>query len=128
MVAIKSHEELEVFQRSIDCAVRVFQTCRSLPDFERFRLVDQWLRCSRSVPANLAEAWRKRYYRPHFLSKLSDAEAEAAECQVWALLAVRYGYITEKEGNALKDDYEELIRMIVGMVTTATKWVLPRSK
>jgi four helix bundle protein len=87
MGLIKTHEDLIVFQNSIDVAVDVFHACKQLPNAEKYLLIDQWLRCSRSVPANIAEAWRKRYYKPHFLSKLSDAEAEAAESQVAAPLS-----------------------------------------
>jgi four helix bundle protein len=118
---------LIVFQHAIEAAVRVFKICRTLPESERRELRMQWLRASRSVPANLAEAWRKRYYRAHFVSKLSDAEGEAAECQVWALLSYRYGYISEETSALVRNDYDVILRQVVTMSREFAKWSMPRN-
>jgi four helix bundle protein len=128
MALVRTHEDLIVFQNSIDVAVEVFHLCKQLPAAERHLMIDQWLRCSRSVPANLAEAWRKRYYKPHFLSKLSDAEAEAAECQVWALLAYKYGYLDESTSKNIRARYDEILAQIVVMARDADQWVFKRKK
>jgi four helix bundle protein len=76
---IQSHRELEVYQLAFETAMRVFELSKSFTKEERYSLTDQIRRSSRSVCANLAEAWRKRRYEGAFLLKLNDAEAEAAE-------------------------------------------------
>ena len=80
--SISNHRQLEVYQRAFAAAMELFALSKSFPVEERFSLTDQVRRSSRSVCANLAEAWRKRRYEAAFISKLSDAEAEAAETQV----------------------------------------------
>jgi len=82
-------------------------------------------RSSRSVCANLAEAWRKRRYEASFINKLSDAEAEAAETQVWVEFAVRCGYMEAKTGEELLISYENIIGKIVGMINNFQPWLLP---
>ena len=80
---ITRHTELDVYKKAFDAAMRVFRNSKEFPKEELYSLVDQMRRSSRSVCANLAEAWRKRRYEAAFISKLSDSEAEAAETQVW---------------------------------------------
>ena len=72
------------------------KTSKSFPSEERYSLTDQVRRSSQSICANIAEAWRKRRYEASFLSKLSDAEAEAAESQVWLEFAFQCGYFKEE--------------------------------
>ena len=79
---VKDYEDLRVFQGAMDAAMRIFDITKTFPAEERYSLVDQIRRSSRSVCANIAEAWRKRRYKKAFISKLSDAEAEAGETQV----------------------------------------------
>jgi four helix bundle protein len=124
MAPITRHDDLLIFQRAIDAAVLVFYACKSLPRSERFELQSQWLRSSRSVPANVAEMWRKRYYRPHFLSKLTDIEAEAAESQVWALLSYRFEYISEATYTELYNAFDEVLRLAVAMGKEADRWTM----
>jgi four helix bundle protein len=90
MGKIVRHNDLEVYQRAVEAAMRIFQASKSLPKEETYSLTDQIRRSSRSVCANLAEAWRKRRYKAAFISKLSDAEGEAAETEVWIELAKRW--------------------------------------
>ena len=73
---IRTHQELEVYQMAFDAAMRIFQLTKSFPKEERYSLVDQIRRSSRSVCSNIGEAWRKRRYEAAFVSKLSDSEAE----------------------------------------------------
>ncbi len=80
---IRDFRELEVYQLALEAAMQIFQFSKAFPAEERYSLTDQMRRCSRSVCANVGEAWRKRRYPNAFVSKLSDAEAEAAETQVW---------------------------------------------
>lgn len=87
-------------------------------------MVDQLRRCSRSVAANLAEAWRKRRYKAAFVAKLNDAEAEATEAQTWIELAFRCGYFDQKTANELDEAYEHIIGQIVTMIRQPGKWTL----
>jgi len=85
------HFELDVYKKSFAAAMKIFELSKSFPAEERYSLTDQ-IRCSsRSVCANEAEAWRKRVYRAHFASKLTDSEAEAAETQTWLQFAAECG-------------------------------------
>lgn len=82
MTNIRSYKELRVYQAAIDAAMRIFEITKRFPLEERYSMVDQMRRASRSVCANLGEAWRKRRYPAHFVSKLSDTEREAEETRV----------------------------------------------
>ena len=86
---IRSYKERRVYQAAIDAAMRVFEITKRFPAQERFSMVDQMRRASRSVCSNIGEAWRKRRYPAHFKSKLSDSEGEAEETRVWLDLAFR---------------------------------------
>lgn len=101
----------------------VFELSKGFPREEAYSLIDQIRRASRSVCANLAEAWRKRRYTAAFIGKLSDAETEAAEMQVWIEFAVRCGYVDRTAGAALYRSYDGIIRTIVGMITHSDSWV-----
>ena len=79
---IRTHQDLEVYRKAFDSAMQIFEMSKSFPKDERYSLTDQIRRSSRSVCANLAEAWRKRRYEKAFISRLSDSESEAAETQV----------------------------------------------
>jgi len=78
-----SFKDLTVYQKAFDQAMKIFDVTKSFPKSEQFSLTDQIKRSSRSVCANFAEAWRKRRYIAHFVSKLTDADAEASETTVW---------------------------------------------
>lgn len=78
---IRSHAELEVYRLAFQAAMEIFELSKAFPVEERYSLTDQIRRSSRSVCANVAEAWRKRRYHAAFIAKLSDSEAEAAETQ-----------------------------------------------
>ena len=82
---VRSHQDLEVYQLAFEAAMKIFELSKGFPIEERYSLIDQMRRSSRSVCANLAEAWRKRRYEAAFIAKLSDSEAEAAETQTWIL-------------------------------------------
>ena len=80
---IRNYRDLRVYQNAFEVAMKIFEITKSFPVEEKFSMVDQMRRSSRSVCANLAEAWRKRRYKKHFVSKLSDCEGEAEETRVW---------------------------------------------
>lgn len=88
MGRIQSHEELDVYKLDFESAMRIFELSKQFPREEVYALTDQIRRASRSVCANIAEAWRKRRYVAAFVSKLSDAEAEAVEVQTWLGCAI----------------------------------------
>src|SRR5918996_507464 len=94
----------------------IFQATKAFPSEETYSLTDQIRRSSRSVCANLAEAWRKRRYKAAFISKLSDAEGEAAETQVWLEFAVSCGYLNRDASAPLYKTYDEILRMLVAMI------------
>jgi four helix bundle protein len=121
---IVSHTDLDCYRRSFDAAMRVFHLSRKFPKEETYSLTDQIRRSSRSVSANLAEAWRKRRYEAAFVSKLSDAETEAAETQVWLEYAVRCEYADRDTAAELFREYDEMLRMIVAMINAPDKWVI----
>jgi four helix bundle protein len=89
-------------------AMMVFELSKTFPNDETYSLTDQIRRASRSVAANIAEAWRKRRYEAAFISKLSDAETEAAEVQVWLEFAVKCKYLPAAKGKELFEKYEAL--------------------
>jgi four helix bundle protein len=123
---IMNHVDLEVYQRAFDIAMRIFETSKSFPKEETYSLIDQIRRSSRSVCANLAEAWRKRRYEKAFISKLSDSEGEAAETQVWLAFAFRCGYMQRDEAKELYQTYNEIIRTLVGMINHPETWIIGR--
>lgn len=90
---VKLHRDLEVYQLAFAVAMEIFELSKKFPVEERYSLTDQIRRSSRSVCANLAEAWRKRRYQAAFVAKLSDCESEAAETQVWIEFAVKCNYL-----------------------------------
>jgi four helix bundle protein len=121
---IRTHNDLEVYRKAFDVAMRIFELSKSFPKEETYSLTDQIRRSSRSVCANLAEAWRKRRYEGAFISKLSDSESEAAETQVWLEFAVKCKYMKREEAAALYKAYDEILATIVGMITHPETWVL----
>jgi four helix bundle protein len=125
---IKSHKDLEVYQLSFELAQKIFFKSKSFPIEERYSLTDQIRRSSRSICANLAEAWRKRRYEASFISKLSDAEAEAAETQVWLEFSVQCGYLQAESGKKLAEYYDQVLGKLVRMINDPQSWLLPGAK
>ena len=121
---IQSHCDLEAYRKAFAAAMELFELSKKFPKEETYSLTDQSRRSSRSVCANLAEAWRKRRYEAAFICKLSDAEAEAAETQVWIEFALKCGYIRAEQAGALFDVFDEVLRMIVAMINRPENWVI----
>ena len=124
MKTIQSHRELHVYQKSFAKAMEIFTLSKSFPMEERYSLTDQIRRSSRSVSSNTTEAFRKRRYTKSFISKLSDAEGEAAETQTWLEFAYRSGYIEEQTFNDLYQSYDEILGMLVKMINNPEVWSL----
>jgi four helix bundle protein len=121
---VRSHHELNVYRRAFAAAMQVFTLTKSFPKEETYSMTDQIRRSSRSVCANLAEAWRKRRYEAAFISKLSDAETEAAETQVWLEFARECGYLSAETVSELHQEFDQIIGMLVRMMRSSKTWVL----
>ena len=123
---INSHRELRVWQEAMEAAMSIFTLNKKFPPEERFSLTDQIRRSSRSVAANIAEAWRKRRYEAAFVSKLSDAEAEAGETQTWLEFAVRCEYLNTLEARRLDAAYDKVLGQLVNMIKNTAVWTLTK--
>ena len=121
---IQSHRDLEVYQRAFETATGIYEASKSFPKAETYSLTDQIRRSSRSVCANLAEAWRKRRYQAAFISKLCDCEAEAAETQVWLEFAQKCQYLDRDQALAYYQAYDRILATIVGMINHPETWIL----
>jgi four helix bundle protein len=121
---IRHFRDLDVYQNGLQTGLRVFELSKQFPNDERFALTDQIRRSSRSVCANIAEAWRKRRYEAAFVSKLSDAETEAAETQVHVEFAFHHGYLSREEFLKVDDAYEKIIGQLVKMIDQPQKWLI----
>jgi len=126
MSTAKHFRDLDVYQGAMSLVMRIFELTEQFPGRERYALTDQVRRSSRSVCANLAEAWRKRRYEGAFVSKLSDAEAEAAETQVHIEIAYRHGYLNQEVFDELDDAYDKILCQIVKMIDQADRWLVKR--
>ncbi|HHW59387.1 MAG: four helix bundle protein [Bacteroidales bacterium] len=124
MSKINNHQELEVYQLAFTNAMEIFNLSNNFPRTELYSLTDQIRRSSRSVCANIAEAFRKRRYRKAFIAKLSDAESEAAETQVWLDFAFNCNYIDENIKDYLHLQYDFIIGKLVNMINNSDKWSL----
>jgi four helix bundle protein len=112
---IKSVRELNVYQLAFDVAMQIFEISKKFPQEEKYSLTDQIRRSSRSVCANLAEAWRKRRYPAVFINKLRDSQQEAAETQTWLEFALKCNYISQNVFEALDGQYEHIFAMLITM-------------
>ena len=121
---IQKHTELDVYKKAFGSAMEIFALSKSFPKEETYSLTDQIRRSSRSVNANLAEAWRKRRYEAAFIAKLSDAESEAAETQVWLEFAVKCDYLNRDGAASLYQSYDEILRMLVAMINAPDSWTI----
>jgi four helix bundle protein len=102
----------------------VFDASKRFPKEETYSLTDQIRRSARSVCASLGEAWRKRRYEAAFVSKLNDAESEAAVTQVWLEFAVKCEYLDREEAKSLYQEYDEILRMLVAMINSPGSWLI----
>jgi len=125
---VRHYRELDVYQNAMNLAMKVFEQTKHWPSEERFNLIDQIRRSSRSVCTNLAEAWRKRRDQAAFVAKLSDSETEAAESQVSAEIAMRCRYWDEKLFREIDEGYEKVIAQIIRMADQPEKWLIKPRK
>jgi len=121
---IKSYKELRVYQNAMETAMEIFHLTKTFPQEEKFSLTDQIRRSSRSVCTNLAEGWRKRRYKAAFIAKLSDAESEACETQVWLEVARRCKYLDINIAEKLDQAYDQIMAQLVKMINNPEKWLI----
>ena len=123
---IVNHRDLDVYQRAFDAASMIYVLSKAFPVEERYSLTDQIRRSSRSVCSNLAEGWRRRRYEGAFIDKLSIAEGEAAETQIWLEFAVECGYCAKEPARELYQTYTGIIATLVGMINHPESWLLTK--
>ena len=122
----KKHTDLPVYQAGFEAAMEVFRLSKAFPKEETYSLTDQIRRSSRSVSANIAEAWRKRRSEAYFVSTLNISEAEAAETQVWLQFAVECEYLASESARPIYQKYDEILAQIVHLIQNPTPWILKK--
>lgn len=123
----KGHRDLIVYQKARTLASEIFEITKSLPKEEMYSLTDQIRRSSRAVGAQIAEAWAKRAYEKHFVSKLTDADAEQHETQHWIEIARDCVYISADQSTGLVEKCREIGRLLGGMIDKANLFCNPSS-
>jgi four helix bundle protein len=121
---IRSFRELQVYEAAMEGAMEIFERTKEFPSEERYAMVDQMRRSSRSVCANIAEAWRRRRSSKYFQSKVGDAESEAEETRVWIEFAYRCEYVESGVAKNLDERYDEVIGQLVHMRSNPEDWIL----
>ena len=125
---VRYHWELDVYKISVVGAMRIFEISKKFPKEEVYSLTDQVRRSSRSVSANISEAWRRRKYEKIFINKLNESEGEAAETQVWLEYAVKCKYTDSATGKELYELYDNIIGKLVNMGNNPKPWILKTTK
>ena len=125
MNSAQGYKDLKVFQKSYASAMEIFEISKSFPQDERYSLTDQIRRSSRSVSANIGEAYRKRMYPKHFVSKLSDSDGECTETMIFCDFAKDCGYITDIQHEQLIESYIQIGKMLGSMMRSPEKFLLP---
>jgi len=121
---VQYHWELEIYQLSVEAAMRIFEITKRFPKEGIYSLTDQIRRSSRSISSAIAEAWRRRKYEKAFINKLNESESEAAETQVWLEYAVKCKYIDRDVGKELHRIYDNIIGKLVSMGNNPDSWLL----
>ena len=119
---IRHFRDLEVYQRAFSAAMEIFQITKGFPGEERFSIVDQVRRSSRSVCSNIAEGWRKRKYESVFCNKMTDSMQEASETQCWLEFAQACRYISNDVFRCMDKEYENIIGMLISMEKKSNKF------
>ena len=119
----RGYRDLLVYQKAYKVTMEIFEISKSFPKEETYSLTDQIRRSSRSVSVNIGEGYRKRRYPKHFSSKMTDADGECTETQIWLDLAKDCKYINEETRNKLFKDYEEVGRMLGSMADKPEKFL-----
>jgi four helix bundle protein len=121
---IKSPKELIVYQKAYALSMEIFEMSKSFPRDEQYSLIDQIRRSSRSVCTNLREAWAKRQYEAHFVSKLTDSDGENGETDTWLDLARDCKYLSKSEHATLTAKCHEVGAMLGKMINDPSSFIL----
>lgn len=122
MDRIKTHKDLIVYKMAFESALEIYTITKQFPSEEKYSLTDQIRRSSRSVCANLAEAYRKRIYPKSFVAKLTDCISEASETITWLDFAHEFQYLKQDEYNKLSREYNNIIGKLIIMARQSDKW------
>ena len=122
MAIVKDYEDLDVYLLAFELQQEIYELTKRFPKEERYSLTDQIRRCSRSIGANIAEAWAKRRYKAHFISKLTDADGEQLETRHWLKTALECGYIVTDEYQRLVSKCHEIGKKLGRVMIDADKW------
>ena len=123
-IQLSGCRDLDVYKLSYKMALEIFEESKKFPKEEKYSLTDQIRRSSRSVVANIGEAWGKRMYRSHFVSKLSDSHTEAYETQVWLDFAKAHEYLANERNDYFTDNYDHICRMLFNMMKNPDKFLI----
>lgn len=118
----QAFKDLSVYQKAFSLAMTIYEITKSLPKEERYSLTDQIRRSSGSVCSNIAESYRKRLYQAYFSSKVSDADMENSETQVWLDFALECNYINDDTFNNLLSKSKEVGKLLNHMITNPEKY------
>ena len=118
----RGYRDLKVYKLAYKLALDIHEVTKTFPNEEKYALTDQIRRSSRSIPANLAEAWKKRRYEKAFISKLIDCAGEAGETEVWLDFSRDFEYLDENKYQEFMNRYDEVNRMLYGMIDKAYKF------
>jgi four helix bundle protein len=121
---IKSAKDLTVYQKAYALAMEIFAVSKGFPAEEKFSLTDQIRRSSRSVCTNLREAWGKRRYEAHFVSKLTDADGENGETETWLDFAYDCGYLSKDDHAVFTEKYREIGAMLGSMINALSSFIV----
>jgi len=121
-VEYRGYRDLKVYQLAYRLAMEIFQETKSFPKEEKYSLTDQIRKSSRSVAANIAEAWKKRRYEKAFVSKLVDSASEAGETEVWLDISKDAGYLSQERYEYLLGKYNEVNKMLYSMIDKPGKF------
>jgi four helix bundle protein len=119
---MSSFRDLIAYKKAFALAMEIFSITKSFPKEETYSLIDQIRRSSRSVFASIAEAYKKRKYPNHFISKLTDADMENGETQAWLDASLACKYISEEKYNELNKQSEEVTYLLVYMINNTDKF------
>jgi len=119
---VRTYKELLVFQKAYHLAMEIFEISNGFPKVEAYSLTDQIRRSSRSVPANISEAYKRRIYPKMFIAKIVDSESEAVETQVWLAFSKDCKYLDNSTYSRLDNSYDEVLSMLAAMRLNFEKW------
>lgn len=128
MESVPKFKELTVYKKAFKLAMEIFEVSKKFPIEEKYSLTSQVRKSSRSVCSSIAEAYRKRIYEAHFVSKSTDADMENSETMVWADFALACKYIPESIHNSWKNEIEEIGKLLNHMIEHPEKYVRQADK